>query len=614
MKLLTKYYDTFRGRVLPYDEFRLFSDIPAAASPKDGINTDLISPHDRESIIKRAESCFSEPYPQLLASDFIRFERIGDRSKFESLYFHRRSMALNFALAEAIERKGRFTDRLMDGVMLILDEQDWVIPAHIDHRYPLNPWYKDHPYIDLFSAETGSSLAYIWLLAHEVLDAVTPLICERLRYEVHERITKAFLEHDMYWMGLNGKAVNNWNPWILSNVLGVCAILEEDTSTREAVVDRVTKCADNFINVYHSDGGCDEGPSYWTAAGASLYSVLEQLYDMTGGYVDIFSEPLIRRMAEYEADFHINGSYYLNFADCPARVNPNYRMISRCGRRAHSERLRDFGDFYAVKYPQDVSGWRWHLYYSIKSMLEPIREGVDYRPALQTWYDGIQVMTEREYKCDDKGFFLAVKGGNNNESHNHNDVGNFIVYNNGEPLFLDSGCGKYTKKTFSQHRYDIWTMCSEYHNLPTVNGVSQRPGGQYKAENVVYSAERHEISLDISKAYPESADIVSLERKASLRNGVIEVSDHVKLNAPGMAVFSLLCGKKCDFSEKGVVRFDDGSKLFYSPNLTAEPDTSFDVTMEDDSVRRNWGGVEICRILLKTGEFTDDEFTIRITH
>lgn len=614
MKLLTKYYDTFKGRVLPYDEFKLFSDIPAAANPKTGINTGLISESDRAAIIRRAETFLDQPYPQLLASDFIRFERIGDRSKFESLYFHRREMALIFALAEAIEKKGRFTDRIMDGVTLILDEQDWVIPAHIDHRYPLNPWYKDHPYIDLFSAETGSSLAYIWLFAHDALDKITPLICERLKYEVHERITKAFLEHDMYWMGLNGKPVNNWNPWILSNVLGVCAILEEDTGIREKVADRVAKCADSFINVYHTDGGCDEGPSYWTAAGASLYSVLEQLYDMTGGYVDIFSEPLIRRMAEYEADFHINGSHYLNFADCPARVSPNYRMISRCGRRAHSERLRDFGDFYAVKYPQDVSGWRWHLYYSVKSMLEPIREGVDYKPALQTWYDGIQVMTEREYACDDKGFFLAVKGGNNNESHNHNDVGNFIVYNNGEPLFLDSGCGKYTKKTFSQHRYDIWTMCSEYHNLPTVNGVSQLPGGQYKAENVVYSAERHEISLDISKAYPESAGIVSLERKASLRDGVIEISDHVKLNSPGKAVFSLLCGKKCDFSEKGVVRFDDGSKLFYSPNLTAEPDTSFDVTMEDDSVRRNWGGVEICRILLKTGEFTDDEFTIRITH
>lgn len=614
MKLLTKYYDTFKGRVLPYDEFRLFSDIPAAANPKTGINTGLISESDRAAIIRRAETFLDQPYPQLLASDFIRFDREGDRSIFEAQFFLRRSMALNFALAEAIERKGRFTDRLMDGVMLILDEQDWVIPAHIDHRYPLNPWYKDHPYIDLFAAETGSTLAYIWLFAHDALDKITPLICERLKYEVHERITKAFLEHDMYWMGLNGSTVNNWNPWILSNVLGVCAILEEDTGIREKVADRVAKCADSFINVYHSDGGCDEGPSYWTAAGASLYSVLEQLYDMTGGYVDIFSEPLIRRMAEYEADFHINGSYYLNFADCPARVSPNYRMISRCGRRAHSERLRDFGDFYAVKYPQDVSGWRWHLYYSVKSMLEPIREGVDYKPSLQTWYDGIQVMTEREYACDDKGFFLAVKGGNNNESHNHNDVGNFIVYNNGEPLFLDSGCGKYTKKTFSQHRYDIWTMCSEYHNLPTVNGVSQLPGGQYKAENVVYSAEQHEISLDISKAYPESADIESLERKASLRDGVIEISDHVKLNAPGMAVFSLLCGKKCDFSEKGVVRFDDGSKLFYSPNLTAEPDTSFDVTMEDDSVRRNWGGVEICRILLKTGEFTDDEFTIRITH
>ena len=36
--------------------------------------------------------------------------------------------------------------------------------------------------------------------------------------------------------------------------------------------------------------------------------------------------------------------------------------------------------------------------------------------------------------------------------------------------------------------------------------------------------------------------------------------------------------------------------------------------MEDDSVKRNWNGVEISRVFLKTGEFTEDEFSIKITH
>lgn len=614
MKLLTKFYDTFDGKVLPYDSFRLFSDIPAAANPKDGIDTSFISEADRDSILRKADEFMKTPYPQLLASDFIRFDREGNRSIFESQYFLRRRMVYTFALAEAIEKKGRFTDRIMDGVELILDEQDWVIPAHIDHRFPLNRWYKEHTYIDLFAAETGSTLAYVWMLCHDELDKITPLICERLKYVVHERITKAFLENDMGWMGLHGEFVNNWNPWILANVIGVAAILEEDTKTREDVVNRAAKSVDSFINVYHPDGGCDEGPSYWTAAGAALWSVLEQIYDMTGGYVDLFHEPLIRRMAEYEADFHINGSYFINFADCPAHVSPNYRMIARLGRRSGSDTLRDFGDFYAEKYKPDVNAWYWHLYYSLKTLLETPGTGVDYKPSTECWYDGIEVMIEREYPADDKGFFLAVKGGHNAESHNHNDVGSFIIYNNGEPLLLDVGCGQYTKKTFSSQRYDIWAMCSDYHNLPTINGKTQLPGRQYKAEDVKFSPENHSLSLDISKAYPESAGIESLGRKASLRDGVIEISDEIALKAPGKAVFTLICGKAADFSENGVIKFADGTKLFYSENLKARPDTDFNVDMEDTSIRQRWSGVEITRILLETDEFTNDKFVIRLTH
>jgi hypothetical protein len=44
---------------------------------------------------------------------------------------------------------------------------------------------------------------------------------------------------------------------------------------------------------------------------------------------------------------------------------------------------------------------------------------------------------------------MAIKGGNNGESHNHNDVGSFIIYTDGEPLFIDPGVGEYTAKTFS---------------------------------------------------------------------------------------------------------------------------------------------------------------------
>ena len=98
-----------------------------------------------------------------------------------------------------------------------------------------------------------------------------------------------------------------------------------------------------------------------------------------------------------------------------------------------------------------------------------------------TWLSEIQVMTARDKAGSADGFYVAAKGGHNLESHNHNDVGHFIVYIDGEPVIIDAGVGPYTGKTFSSQRYEIWTMQSAYHSLPTINGVMQSPGAEFAA-------------------------------------------------------------------------------------------------------------------------------------
>ena len=48
----------------------------------------------------------------------------------------------------------------------------------------------------------------------------------------------------------------------------------------------------------------------------------------------------------------------------------------------------------------------------------------------------------------------------------------------------------YTARTFNEERYDIWSMRSEYHNIPTINGVQQKPGRQFEARCVDYDGTR----------------------------------------------------------------------------------------------------------------------------
>ncbi len=100
-------------------------------------------------------------------------------------------------------------------------------------------------------------------------------------------------------------------------------------------------------------------------------------------------------------------------------------------------------------------------------------------------------------------FCLAVKAGDNDDSHNHNDTGSFTLYKNGQPLFIDIGVESYTAKTFSSRRYEIWTMQSCYHNLPTIEGLDQLDGRDYRAENVrtFFEETQSGISMELSNAY-----------------------------------------------------------------------------------------------------------------
>ena len=66
-------------------------------------------------------------------------------------------------------------------------------------------------------------------------------------------------------------------------------------------------------------------------------------------------------------------------------------------------------------------------------------------------------------------------------------------------MLIDVGVETYTAKTFSGSRYDIWTMQSAFHNLPTMNGVMQKNGRDFRAKDVRYEAgdARAVFSLDI---------------------------------------------------------------------------------------------------------------------
>ena len=299
-----RHYD-IRGHVLPLSLFRPFADR----------SMEPLMQH-KEALLRQADPMIGRSYEPLTASDYRMFKQNGNRSVYEGKYFKRRHDLLAMTLAEYLDGKSRYTDSIVDLLWAILEETTWVLPAHNPARdgVPMSLPYAFREcadYIDLFAATTAADLAFVYFFLKDTLDGVSPLLCERLLYELRRRIVKPFLNRDllktMWWSGLEGRRVNNWNPWIISNVLTVFALTDADIAEREAATEVALELLDFFSAVYFDDGGCDEGPSYWGAAGAALYDACCLLYDLTGGYVDMFDDPLMRRMGEYKPTVYVHG-------------------------------------------------------------------------------------------------------------------------------------------------------------------------------------------------------------------------------------------------------------------------------------------------------------------
>jgi hypothetical protein len=579
-----------KGLLLPYSDFRLFHDLECPKIPED----------KGERMVKYAEGFLDKEIHMLLASVYREYVTNGNRSHYQDPYFLRRDMAVALAVAEAYENNGRFTEKLMDVVWAIMEESTWIIPAH---RY-CAPYVPSASLggvfggnalhgIDLFSAATAATLASVYLLCKDKLDEIDPIICEKMAYMLDERAIKNFLQIEVWWGGAGGERVNNWNPWIVSNILFVAAVMEKDLDIRERVVTKSMKYLDNFLNCYAPDGGCDEGPGYWGAAGASLLDSLELIEDMSGGRISIYDSELIKNIGDYIYKVNITGNRYVNFADCSPIATQNTGMLIRFGEKTNSPFLVSFGKKQA-KYG-DYFFSHSHMYRSLKWLNTPYVKEENCPMPLYTELPNLEVMTARETSDSEVGMFVGAKGGNNGEMHNHNDCGNFMVYYNGNPVIIDTGVGEYTKQTFSPERYQLWFMQSGYHNLPSFGGVDQRDGSRYKATEVEFDSDARSIKSQLKCAYPTEAGVESYVRRVSF-DGTVTVEESVVLNEAKEIDFHMMLAKEPVLTQEGEISLPEGRTLNYDTSLKAELEVFDPVGM---NTKHSWGTEKIYRLHFK---------------
>ena len=294
---------------------------------------------------------------------------------------------------------------------------------------------------------------------------------------------------------------------------------------------------------------------------------------------------------------HIDGDWLVNFADAAANGMIDGDLVQRYGRRIDDPALADFGRWVKLEQADRPHSHIRSINRTLAGLFDTEHDESSPPPPLlrDVWLPDLQFMVARSEGGSSRGLFLAAKGGHNAESHNHNDIGTCLVYLNGAPLLIDVGVEAYRTKTFSPQRYEIWTMQSQWHNLPTINGTMQHEGKEFAALELSHTAndEQATFSLDIAGSYPEAASVKRYTRRYQLaRSGPLTITDDYELSEarePMVWNFMILCAPEIIADGKVRLSNPQGDTVLLSFAENEYEVISEKVTLEDPSLQKVWG-------------------------
>ena len=565
-----------------------------------------------ESCVKEAEAALDFDWPVIKATDFMAFKANGNRKVMENPHFARRAHLILFALAELKENKGRFLPQVVNGLLAICEETFWGLSAHWPFQAALGNFQSPtEPYIDLFAAETAEHVAAITTLLRKPLDAFCPEILDRAEYELERRIKAPYLFHrDWWWMGYGTKRPNNWNPWILSNLTTVFLLTERNERRLHRALTKILTESQVYYDGMPEVGGCDEGCSYWGHAGASLFELLFQLKEATGGALDLFDDAKLGRIAAYMKRVHVVSDRFINVGDSHATGKAGMMpLLYGFARETKQSELMNFSVsvWRAGNAKDDVVSPKQNNLRRIiflgrlmaemerATVTEPIHGALELLPDLQ-----LATLREGAWCC-------SVKGGHNRESHNHNDVGSLALYHGVTPVLVDVGINTYTRFTFTtETRYTMipWTQ-SAYHNLPLCNGEGQAFGREYQADG--FEAREGSVAVSFAGAYAPEAGITRLTREVALTEGGMTCTDRfVFANAEKTKVTETLMTTLPVCVEGKEALLGDTYRLYAD---RGEARAEF-IPFEDETLERDWGVAGVTRILIETEG--DEEITLTV--
>ena len=371
---------------------------------------------------------------------------------------------------------------LVEVVWEICNEYTWAPLGHYNDYYKRTPADFDPGLIDIFAASLAFSMAEIKSLFK---DRFPKLLVDRIAYEIRRHTIEPYLTRKFFWETHN----NNWTAVCTGAVGGV--LMYEDPEEFKRQLPRLQASMECYLNSYDDDGMCVEGTAYW-GFGFGFFSVYSMLLrEFSNGEYDWLKNPKVKAISQFIQKMHLQPNVLAMYSDVNAREG-YWVGLPHMLKTVYGDAIENLTLDQAtiVAYCHWAFAVRSTVYYNPDFTSTTLDNATYYAPVSNYFIK----------RTDTYGF--ALKGGNQWESHNHQDIGSFILARHNRQIFYDFGyIGPGNWPGYQGSRRNEYFQPSSFsHNLPYFDGIGQGGDDTNKAR-AVYNEETGVVYMDFTLGY-----------------------------------------------------------------------------------------------------------------
>jgi hypothetical protein len=447
---------------------------------------------------------------QMLADSRVRYEiPDGKRLLKQSRKCVERVVALS--MEYRLSGDARFAQCAIEEMLTAAQFKDWN-PSH---------------FLDVGEMTAALAIGYDWL--H---DAMTPDQREAIETAIVELGLQAGLRHyeTKYWWT---RKDNNWNQVCNGGmILGALAIGNQQPELAKQIMQYALKSTEHGLSVYDPDGAYPEGPGYWKYGTVYTSLTIASLQTALGHDFDMHKTPGLDRTCDFRMHTISPLGSYFNYADCSAGagITPAVFQLAKTFDRpryswAHRARLNE-----AVAASGEIEPSKQDRYFPLEIVFYDPRgsDPSSEQLPLDSFFPSQQdIVTMRSAWGDNQAAYVGFKGGDNQASHGHLDIGSFVYDWGGVRWALELGGDNYNMPGyFRANRWKYFRLINAGHNTLVINGLNQNDPAIAKITTFASAAKTPRAVADMTDAYRGQAKSVK-RGVALIDRRALQITDEI---------------------------------------------------------------------------------------